>query len=332
MISVTPKIALLRNLMDKIKVSVTVPVYNTSKDLKQCIDSLKSQNFMDLEFIIVDDGSTDDSLFLSSQYTHGDQRFRIIHQNNGGLASARQTGLDTAVGEYVIVCDSDDWVEPDMYKTLYEKAKQTDADIVTCGYFTEYGEKGQKCNFSVFKETDGIVDNSDLVKRGAGWSWVKLVRRSLFKDYNITYEPGINLSEDSLIVYKLMKLNPKVVQIQKPLYHYRRVFGGTSYTNSLSMKHIRQLHFTYNWLKENYLDPEWRGVITNRAIDLAFACLRVSDLDKKFFKEFLRSELPLNKFIKEKISLKKMVVYSAKFLPLEWIKSVIKSFYPLVYS
>lgn len=317
--------------MSNPKISVTIPVYNTSRYLKQCIDSLKNQDFEEIEFIIVDDGSTDDSLKLCKEYTQNDNRFHIIHQENGGSALARQTGLDHARGEYVIVCDSDDWVEPNMYRRLYEKAKEENADIVICGFYSEYGEKGAKCNFHTFKNCNGIVDNYEIILRGAGWSWAKLIRRSLFKENGIHYEPGINLSEDSLILYKLMKYNPKVIQLSQPLYHYRREYGGTSYTNSLSMKHIYQLDFTYQWLKNNYSDAKWISLITQRAVDLAFACLRVSDLDKSFFKNFLSKELPF-KLILFRPSLKGLMVLSAKLLPTSAAKYIVRRLYRLVYS
>lgn len=318
--------------MHNLKVSVTVPVYNTSKYINQCIESLKTQNLEDIEFIVVDDGSTDDSLNLCKDYIKNDPRFHIVHQNNGGLAAARQTGLNLAKGEYIIVCDSDDWVEPEMYKILYDKAKETDADIVTCGFYTEYGEKGQSNNYIVFKEHNGIVDNYDLIKRGAGWSWIKLIRRSLFVENQISYKTGINLSEDSLIVYKLMRINPKVVQVPRPLYHYRREYGGKSYTNNLSMKHILQLDYTYFWLKNNYQEDKWSNVIRDRAIDLAFACLRVSDLDYSYLNQFLKKELPFNLFFKEIPSLKGMVVFMTKIFPIKIVKNIVKLLYPFVYS
>lgn len=313
------------------KVSVTVPVYNTSRYLKKCLNSLMTQTLDSIEFIIVDDGSTDDSLSLCKECTDGDSRFNIIHKSNGGLASARQVGLDEAKGEYVIVCDSDDWVEAEMYKTLYDKASETKADIVICGFYSEYGDKTQKCNYKIYKECNGIVDNYDLIERGAGWSWVKLVRRSLFVDNGISYEPGINLSEDSLILYKLMMSNPKVVQIQKPLYHYRHEYGRYSYTNSLSMTHILQLKYTYQWLKANYTDRKWENIIKKRALDLAFACLRVPDLDGNFFSQFLKNELPYSSF-KGLPVLKGSVVLSSKILPLRLVKAIVKRLYPFVYS
>ncbi len=313
------------------KISVTVPVYNTSRYLYQCLNSLAVQTLQDIEFIIVDDGSTDNSGIICDAYSKKDSRFKVIHQPNGGSAVARETGLKNAVGDFIIVCDSDDWVEPTIYEILYNKAISTNADMVTCGFFTEYDNGKQLSSYIIFREIDGIVVNDDLLARGAGWSWVKLIKRSLFEKADIHYEPGINLSEDSLIMYKIMKNNPKVVQIDQPLYHYRRVFGGVSYTNNLSMKHIHQLDFTYHWLKENYSGKKWAPIVRKRAVDLAFACLRVKDLDVKYIKRFLKKELPYNTLI-SKLSLKNFVILWCKILPLSFVKSIVNILYPFFYS
>lgn len=313
-------------------ISVTVPVYNTSRYLRQCLDSLSAQTLKDIEFILVDDGSTDNSGGICDEYAVKDPRFRVIHQKNGGLAVARQTGLDNARGEYVIVCDSDDWAEPDMFERLYSKAKETDADIVACGYFAEYPDGRSKPCQTVFKEKDGIVDNYGFLSRGAGSSWVKLIRKSLFEKAGAYYEPGVNLSEDSLILYKLMVGNPRVVQVQGNLYHYRRQYGGDSYTNNVKMAHIRQMDFTYRWLKEKYSESKYQPLIHRRALDIAFACLRVKDIDSRYVDAFIKNELPLKSLISNKFTAKSMTSLALKTFPLSFVKLCVRSLYRFVYK
>lgn len=314
------------------KVSVTIPVYNTSKYLKKCLDSLSNQTLEDIEFIIVNDGSTDESAKICKEYVDKDSRFKYFYQENGGLASARQTGLNKSSGDYIIVCDSDDWVEPEIYQRLYYKAVETEADIVTCCYISEYGDGNSILNKKLYKEKDGIVDNLDLLLNGAGSSWVKLIRRSLFDISNTNYVPGVNLSEDSLILYKLFRLNPKVIQLPDCLYHYRREFRGQSYTNSIKMHHIYQLRFTYDWLKANYTTEGNRILIYNRALDLVFACLRVDDLDTDYLMEFVSNELPWRTIGNNRISLKVLIASSIKLFPTCMIKYIIKKLYPFFYK
>lgn len=313
-------------------ISVTVPVYNTSKYLRHCLDSLKAQTLQEIEFILVDDGSTDDSGKICDEYAEKDSRFRVIHQTNGGSSKARQTGLDNASGEYVIVCDSDDWVEPNMYESLYSRAKESDADIVVCGYISEYNDGRSIPTQYWFKENDGIVDNNDYLRHGAHSSWIKLIRRSVFELSGASYVPGINLGEDALIVYKYMRVNPKIVQIRGNFYHYRRLFGENTYTNSLKMTQINQLLYIYNWLNENYSDEDYADIRCQRAIDIAFAFLRVTDTDAKAMSDFLKKELTWSAFFKGNISLKRLVVYAQKILPLSLSKLLIKKLYPLFYK
>lgn len=313
-------------------ISVTVPIYNTSKYLKKCLDSLCEQTLQSVEFILVDDGSTDNCRIICHEYAEKDSRFRVISQNNGGLAAARQTGLNAAQGEYVIVCDSDDWVEPYMYENLYNKAKETDADIVTCGYFAEYSNGKSVPIQYLFEEKKGIVDNNDFLRNGAGSSWIKLIRKSLFEKAKASYTLGINLGEDALIIYKLMKVNPKIVQIKDKLYHYRRLYGMQSYTNNVKMNNLRQLQYTYNWVKDNYSSVEYESIRFNRAIDIAFAALRTKDLDIGYLRDFLSKELPLSRFFANKKSAKSIIVLAEKLISIKLAQLILKLIYRYIYK
>lgn len=312
-------------------VSVTVPVYNVEKYLRQCLESLCNQTLQDIEIIIVNDGSTDNSGDICREYAEKDPRMKLICKKNGGLASARQTGLDAANGEYIIVCDSDDWVELDMYERLYKKAEETRADIVVCGYYAEYPDGRSVPMQTWFNEKDGFVDNDDFLQRGAGSSWIKLIRKSLFETTGASYEPGVNLSEDALIIYKLLKGNPKICQIKANLYHYRRSFGENTYTNSIKMSHISQMEYTYKWFCNNYCDSKYDHIQYQLALNIAFAILRTKDTDTGYLRKFLRENLPWKKISRHKLSLKACFVSAEKILPLCASKTILKMFYPIVY-
>lgn len=313
-------------------VSVTIPIYNASKYLRQCLESLKAQTLKDIEFILVDDGSTDDSGKICYEYAANDPRFRVIHQANGGSACARQTGLDASIGEYVIVCDSDDWVDPNMYELLYFKAKESNADIVTCGYTNEYTDGRSVPIQYWFKETNGIVDNNDFLRNGANSSWIKLIRKSLFGRSGASYISGINLGEDALIVFKYMRANPKIIQIRGHLYHYRRLFGEITYTNHIKMTQVNQLVYIYNWLKDNYDDDVYIDIRIRRAIDIGFAYLRAIDTDSNAMNSFLETELSWSKFFEGGLSIKKIFVYSEKIIPLRISKYLLQKLYPLFFK
>lgn len=116
------------------KVSIIVPVYCVEKYLHACVDSLLAQTLEDIEIILVDDGSPDQSGKIADEYAEKDSRIKVIHQSNAGLGPARNTGMEAATGEYIGFVDSDDWVKPDMFVRLYQEAVRNDADIVVGGY------------------------------------------------------------------------------------------------------------------------------------------------------------------------------------------------------
>lgn len=119
-------------------VSVIIPVYNVGRYLPQCFDSVTSQTYRNLEIIVIDDGSTDDSGSICDQYAEKDDRIRVIHTDNRGLASARNLGLENVSGEYISFIDSDDWIEPQTIEMFIRTALETEADIVNAKYCSEY--------------------------------------------------------------------------------------------------------------------------------------------------------------------------------------------------
>ena len=118
--------------MNSISVSVIVPIYNKEKYLHDCLNSIIGQTLDSIEIILVDDGSTDKSKDICQEYLNKDSRISYYYQENEGLASARQTGIELAKGEYIGFIDGDDWIDLEMYEKMYSKAKEYDADVVFC--------------------------------------------------------------------------------------------------------------------------------------------------------------------------------------------------------
>lgn len=116
------------------KVSVVVPIYNVEKYLKQCVDSLLNQTLKDIEIILVDDGAKDGSGKIVDEYKNKFTNVKVIHQANGGLGPARNTGIENATGEYIAFVDGDDWVQSNMYEKLYATAQKSNSDIVVSGH------------------------------------------------------------------------------------------------------------------------------------------------------------------------------------------------------
>ena len=130
------------NFKNKPKISVIVPVYKAEKYLHRCVDSIIAQTFTDWELLLVDDGSPDKSGEICDGYSRHDGRIMVYHKNNGGVSTARQTGIDKAIGDYTIHVDPDDWIEPTMLEELYHKATDNNADMVICDFVFEYKSGG----------------------------------------------------------------------------------------------------------------------------------------------------------------------------------------------
>lgn len=213
-------------------ISIVVPVYNAARYLHRCVNSVLNQTFVDWECILVDDGSTDDSGILCDEYANKDSRIHVIHKKNGGVSSARQLGLDTAKGTYVIHVDPDDWVEPNMLEKLYKKIIEDDADMVICDFIWN-----RPTGISISSQCPSALDSKcimiDLLSgRLHGSCCNKLIRRDVIVSYNVSFPQQLSIHEDLYFITKLLLNDIKVTYLNKAFYHY--VIGDN--VNSISQK------------------------------------------------------------------------------------------------
>ena len=229
--------------MPQPKVSIIVPVYNAEKYLERCINSLKNQSLKSIEIILVDDSSTDSSLEMCNKMAVEDSRIKVIHKVNEGAGYARNAALEIVTGEYIGFLDSDDFVEIDMFKTLYDKAVQYDSDLVMSGVlfvdgnmFSKEGECKRKTYFdedthfdtedSLKKLRMGIVgatpEDSDDSKYGMS-IWKNLFKTEVIKKNNITFKSEREmLSEDALFMIDYISCIDKAIGINEAFYNYCR--------------------------------------------------------------------------------------------------------------
>lgn len=209
--------------------SIIVPVYNSEKTFRRCVDSILNQTFCDWETLLIDDGSTDASSHMCDEYAACDSRFRVFHKNNEGVAASRQMGLVNAKGEYVIHVDSDDWIDETMLENMYSCIKNNNSDVLICNYYvnTDYEQTIVRQNVLNLKPID-VLHN--LFQNLHGSLWNKLVRRTVFEKYNINFIPQINYCEDVLIWVQLLQ-HPeiKIIFDDNAYYHY--------YMNEKSITH-----------------------------------------------------------------------------------------------
>ena len=203
----------------KDRISVIMPVYNVADYLPQCIESVLNQDHQDLEVILIDDGSRDNSGAICDEYAAKDSRVKVIHQKNGGAASAKNAGLRIATGEYLSFVDSDDYLEPNVYGYMLNVLKCHDADAAQFSFRNVYQTRTEDELLQ-----PGIVDGKDyLVRFTKDWScallWNKLYRRELYD--GIFFEEGHKIDEEYFTYQGFLK-PCKVVCDDKIIYNYRK--------------------------------------------------------------------------------------------------------------
>lgn len=224
------------------KVSVIVPVYNAGKYLQECIDSILNQTLFDLELILVDDGSTDDSPEICEQFAKKDARVRCIHQANAGAAAARNQGMNVARGEYIAFVDSDDWIDADMYKRMVDTAKENNCDLVICDCLKESdsgshlythglpaGFYDRKRMYSVYFPQLLMPDTMEYPVTIS--SWLLLIRREVITANQITFPEGMRFSEDLLFGSEVGHFAQSMTYLKEYApYHYRQNPDSVTHT------------------------------------------------------------------------------------------------------
>lgn len=274
------------------KVSVIVPVYKAEAYLHRCVDSLLAQTFQDYEILLIDDGSPDKSGIICDEYAAKDNRVRVFHKENGGVSSARQCGIDNALGEYTIHADPDDWVEPTMLEELYKKAKKDDADMVICDYFENRGDDVAMLILNIESLSPHILLKKLLQQELHGATWNKLIRRSCYKKFNIKFPLDIICWEDLYVICNIL-LNPvKVTYLSNAFYHYDLTINENSIVRKPTMQRLMsQIYFIDYFNKKLDHNTFDEGLYKIKAVtkELSFISELISGKEiKKMYSEINR--------------------------------------------
>lgn len=271
-------------------ISVIVPVYKAEKYLRKCVDSLLAQTFTDFELLLVDDGSPDRSGEICDGYAARDPRVRTFHKKNGGVSSARQCGIDNACGEYTIHADPDDWVEPDMLETLYNKAKEEDADMVICDYILEFPSK----SIPVYYQLEECSPLLVFQKMTCGLScalWNKMVRRSCYDTGNVLFPVGCDVFEDLFVnASLLLKSVRRVAYVHRPLYHYTQQLNENSLFSRFTLEKLLQEREVTRGI-EHLLGGRCQLAVDNLRTIEAYICFYHHFLSSSYFRRYYASEM-----------------------------------------
>lgn len=215
-------------------ISIIVPIYNIEDYLPKCIESILEQTYTDIEMILVNDGSTDNSLQICKEYEQKDKRIVLVNKPNGGLVSARKAGIRAAKGEYIAYVDGDDWIEPDMYEKMYRILIEENVDVVMCGRLEETGAFSKEVRhgfqtgrYSKRQLTEEIYPRMIAGEAFFEWGifpglWDKLFRRECIEKYQLAVDDRIVMGEDAVCVYpSLLNVNSMYI-LDDCFYHYRQ--------------------------------------------------------------------------------------------------------------
>ena len=287
------------------KISIIVPVYKVEPYIHKCVDSILGQTFTDFELILVDDGSPDNCGKICDEYAQKDSRIKVIHKENGGLSDARNAGIDIAKGEYIGFVDSDDWIEPDMYKLLYEMCIENNCEIASCTSTIHYKNK------TVTNGTHPLIihDKNQAMRamlEGELYDevvWTKLIKRSLLKEIRFTV--GI-VYEDTAFTYKVIHESQRVCCIGAPKYNYIKRDDSVMDRAIKNVKIDGVLIYDdmYKFMYENY--RELCNLVALKLANSAMVVLNLMSFNQNFIKykeEYYKVTSILNRYFDKTIKL-----------------------------
>lgn len=236
-------------------ISVIVPIYNVEDYLKECIESIVNQTYKDLEIILVDDGSVDDSSKICDSYANIDSRIIVVHKENEGVSVARNVGISIANGEYIQFIDSDDYVESDMIKVLYNLIIDNNSDIAICNHYVSIDDQ----NICEYDDSITIFDKMGAIKElmlGVRiWNYVfdKLFKKELFEEVEFSNNKRF---EDTMIMPRLFDKANKSVFYNHPKYYYRQRKDSyiASHSESLCVEYVDAIEDVIDFVKERFCD------------------------------------------------------------------------------
>ena len=301
------------------KVSIIVPFYNVGRYMEKCLNSLVNQTLEDIEIILVNDGSQDNSYQIAKEFQEKyPNKIKCYEKTNGGLGDARNFGINYATGEYIAFLDSDDYVDVTMYEEMYEKAKQEDADMVECDFLWEYPNKKKQDIGTEYSNQNEMLQKARVV------AWNKLIKTEIYKNHpEARFSVGLRY-EDVEGFYKILPYIKKVSYVKKCFIHYVQIPGSISNTqNKRNGEIFTVLENVIDYYKENNLYNQFRveiEYIYTRYL-LCSSFLRIAKIKDKDIKkelldktwENLNSRYPnwkKNKILNEEINMKNLYMRS----------------------
>ena len=288
--------------MSEIKVSVVIPVYKVEPYLRRCVDSVLAQTLPELEIILVDDGSPDNCPAICDEYAARDSRIRVIHKENGGLASARNAGLREVYGAYVFFLDSDDWLEPDGMELLYNKAEETQVDFVKYRAFRT-GWPGlpenAPCRVEEIRELEEglytreriiqdiyprLLATNQLTMGAVVGAWGAIYKTAFLRKYELAFYEEVKFSEDLIFSARVVKNADSFYFIDAPcVYHY--FYNPNSISKSFRAGRWDSCRKTIQLCTEEF-ENDLEYDFSDELYYLKWFCILLSVNERKYLKSY----------------------------------------------
>ena len=251
------------------RISVIVPVYNVEKYLCRCIDCILAQTFTDFELLLIDDGSKDKSGEICDEYAAQDSRIRVFHKQNGGASSARNVGLNHAIGEYICFCDADDWVEQTWLLSFSERMDDNDMLISSFNVY-ENEKKVESKTFDSSNDKKRIIKELEH-ENVSGYLWCKCFRKSIIDRYNVRFNEAYTIWEDMDFIYRYWCYSYKIMLIGNVCtYNYNMPNFQEKYGS------ISSFNCCFDLMKSIYIIFKEKNFIYKKYFNIAKYCIKQS--------------------------------------------------------
>lgn len=284
------------------KISVILPIYNVEKYLKDAIDSVINQTYTNLEIILVDDGSPDNSGKICDEYAEKDRRIRVIHKENGGVSSARNAGINAATGDWLYFMDPDDWVELNMLEEALNKAKETKSDL--CIWDFETVSESQRTRYDAIKSDRGFFENNNEIENmilfncSSGSVCNFITKADIIKG-KIYFDEFLAYQEDEVFKLKLYPYIKAYCYLPKVFYHYRMSEGSVCHSineKQLIAKRKEAYNYSLKVISSGLYNENAQIVVNSKYLEF-FTCMIDSILNesisyfekKKLYYDYINS-------------------------------------------
>lgn len=318
-----------------IKISVIIPVYNSELYLEKCFNSITNQTLQEIEIIFINDGSFDNSLKILNDFSKMDLRVKVITQKNRGVSSARNIGIDNAVGEYLIFIDPDDYVDYDMLEVLYSSCKEKKYDVVIFNYIKHNLLNGSNEYKNVLTGIP-LVNNNILdtikeeliVKQENGYVWNKMYKTNIIKKNKLYFDDEITMREDLLFNLEFFKYANNAQYIEKNFYHY------LIRENSAISKMHKKLFFMIKKIYNRTIQCIENYDISKNSNLIQEVNIRYSELIFNSIKSILLTDIPIkNKYEELSSALEDDIIIENRKMFKKYSKQIkCKIFYRICFS